>query len=928
MRKRKLVLISVTLLAILLPVFVQANTEVTHLGASPMKEKQANGEFFISIFNNDRWHEIGSLSFGKVYSQKEIKIGRFLSNEEPVKIRLEHKGGGAAHIDSVFLGSEPPTEVNGKKGLELKKLSKKDLDVIDAFEKSVNLNFPFRGKDNSLRMTARVEPTVIGTTPLQFPIANVGRPISSDSQFYTYRLGSERSHRIDRKIHEISTKKPFFNQYMRTSSGHPSGFTYGWVANDEDNLYVLIDFTPDNTMDGDKDYSAVYVNTEKGVKEFKVSVPETRWGKSAFTYTDTVPYQHKIYEFTIPFTELGIDRPAEDRELLLAFSAYGTTEVELDYGDAPDPPYPTVGSNDGARHMSGDRVLFLGSSWDSEPDGQPDANATGDDINNDDEDGVVFTTVLIPGSIAGVNVISSDVGVLSAWIDFNGDGDWSDPGEQIFTNEIMAAGVNSLTFPVPVGAAGGQTFSRFRLSSETGLDFVGSAYDGEVEDYQVEIVELGSITIVKDAVPDSAQLFGFTSALGSFTLYDDGVGPNSTTFTDLLPGSYNITENVTTTIVKDAVPDSAQLFGFTSALGSFTLYDDGVGPNSTTFTDLLPGSYNITENVTTGWNLTDITCTDPDGQTVVSIATATASIDLDSGESITCTFTNTQAAVSTARYTLRADVVPTGSGTVTGNGIACPADCSESYDEGTTVRLNAIPAAGYVFDHWGGCPAPRSQCDVIMSSDRAVTAHFRQGHILRVELIPRDGGRVGGTSGINCPMDCREDYSIPTTVTLTSQPNGGFMFTGWNGCDPGEDICSTQCTVLVEGEVTVQALFSTLTGRSRIMRDTEEIFSTTWLLYIPVLEARLEGGQTEKYWMLCEYVWPGGYFTVIDYGPIPCPIQTEETSILLWDGQIWRLAIPACDVEYDPDRTYWITLEVVFTDTEVRLNVLEYGLVE
>ncbi|MBW2146107.1 MAG: hypothetical protein JRI22_03690, partial [Deltaproteobacteria bacterium] len=40
----------------------------------------------------------------------------------------------------------------------------------------------------------------------------------------------------------------------------------------------------------------------------------------------------------------------------------------------------------------------------------------------------------------------------------------------------------------------------------------------------------GSITIVKDAVPDHSQLFEFTSDLGNFPLDDDGVGDNSITF--------------------------------------------------------------------------------------------------------------------------------------------------------------------------------------------------------------------------------------------------------------------------------------------------------------------------------------------------------------------------------------------------------------
>ena len=64
---------------------------------------------------------------------------------------------------------------------------------------------------------------------------------------------------------------------------------------------------------------------------------------------------------------------------------------EMDFGDAPDPNYPTLLFNDGARHVIVPGV-YMGQSVDSEPNGQPDASATGDDIDgNNDDDGVLFS---------------------------------------------------------------------------------------------------------------------------------------------------------------------------------------------------------------------------------------------------------------------------------------------------------------------------------------------------------------------------------------------------------------------------------------------------------------------------------------------------------------------------------------------------------
>ncbi len=172
----------------------------------------------------------------------------------------------------------------------------------------------------------------------------------------------------------------------------------------------------------------------------------------------------------------------------------------FDHGDAPS-PYPTLEANNGPTHAivagfglgveaaDGSTVAV-----DGEPDGLPDANAVGDDNDNfDDENGVVFTTGLTPGKASTVTVTVSlgtnAPGLLQGWIDFNRDGDWADTGEQVFKNVTLAAGVHPLTVNVPSTAVPGTTFARFRYGHEKDLSFVGpSYYDGEVEDYRVDIL--------------------------------------------------------------------------------------------------------------------------------------------------------------------------------------------------------------------------------------------------------------------------------------------------------------------------------------------------------------------------------------------------------------------------------------------------------
>ena len=181
-----------------------------------------------------------------------------------------------------------------------------------------------------------------------------------------------------------------------------------------------------------------------------------------------------------PYTWLGPGTSCDDcrRSAVLAW----------DFGDAPEPTYPTLLASNGARHkiVPG---LYLGRQVDGEPDGQSNATATGDDKNENDEDGVTFTSAVTPGRDATVEVTASAAGYLNAWIDFNADGSFGGPDEQIFTDRNLTAGINPLTFTTPASAASGLLFARFRFNSLGVLDYDGPADDGEVEDYCLSVVQ-------------------------------------------------------------------------------------------------------------------------------------------------------------------------------------------------------------------------------------------------------------------------------------------------------------------------------------------------------------------------------------------------------------------------------------------------------
>jgi fimbrial isopeptide formation D2 family protein/uncharacterized repeat protein (TIGR01451 family) len=165
-----------------------------------------------------------------------------------------------------------------------------------------------------------------------------------------------------------------------------------------------------------------------------------------------------------------------------------------DWGDAPD-SYGTTAAANGPNHTIVPGLL-LGSEIDFDVDGQPSPGADGDDLNRlDDEDGVDINPG-IPGSVmvgqaGGLNTAEVTVtgsGFLSAWIDFDQNGVF-DPGEAIFDDEPVVDGLNTLDFAVPITAPHGETYARFRLTSQEDVADTptGPAADGEVEDYVIHI---------------------------------------------------------------------------------------------------------------------------------------------------------------------------------------------------------------------------------------------------------------------------------------------------------------------------------------------------------------------------------------------------------------------------------------------------------
>jgi len=71
-------------------------------------------------------------------------------------------------------------------------------------------------------------------------------------------------------------------------------------------------------------HDAAYVDYNGELQEFRVSPAETEWGISGFQYTSSVSYEHRIYEFAVPLSEINA---SIGDKIGYGFGAYGTVTV-------------------------------------------------------------------------------------------------------------------------------------------------------------------------------------------------------------------------------------------------------------------------------------------------------------------------------------------------------------------------------------------------------------------------------------------------------------------------------------------------------------------------------------------------------------------------------------------------------------------------
>ncbi len=186
-----------------------------------------------------------------------------------------------------------------------------------------------------------------------------------------------------------------------------------------------------------------------------------------------------------------------------------------------------------------------------------------------------------------------------------------------------------------------------------------------------------------------------------------------------------------------------------------------------------------------------------------SVTMGTCTVTMASSRSVTASFTGNSMMGAMATLT----VMKTGPGTISGMGITCGVDCTESVPVGTTVTLTAMPMSGSTFVEFLGCDTSMGpSCTLTLNGSRSISATFEAAATHYTLTVAKSGsgtGLITGT-GITCGVDCNEVVPAGTMRTVSAVPSSNSVLSGWSGCD--QDLVA-DCIISVTSNRTVTATF-------------------------------------------------------------------------------------------------------------------------
>ncbi|MCK6547639.1 choice-of-anchor D domain-containing protein [Myxococcota bacterium] len=155
-------------------------------------------------------------------------------------------------------------------------------------------------------------------------------------------------------------------------------------------------------------------------------------------------------------------------------------------------------------------------------------------------------------------------------------------------------------------------------------------------------------------------------------------------------------------------------------------------------------------------------------------------------------------------------VIVSGAGSVTGPGVSCPDDCTETTALRGLLTYVAVPEPNHRFGGWSGDCAGPNPCRVSATSSPRITAHFapiERGLTLTALSSPGASGVITSRpAAIACEGECRAEFDHGARVELVAEPSAGSTFAGWSGDCVGR---GRTCSVTMTSTRAVVAAFTT-----------------------------------------------------------------------------------------------------------------------
>ncbi len=274
--------------------------------------------YHIYYQSENGWTELETLHLSKFYEANMIDISDVVVNDVDGYIfRVEQRGGLAAHIDYIslyngdFIEPDDACKIENKEDI-LSKIIHMDNDVVDVHDQVIEFSWNAldSGTPRFLVLKANEElyaHEIPITTPRILEFRNM-------MEYVLVNNGKISIEEMDYSV------PPDFIDTWVPGSGHPAGEVHLWVRSDGNNLYGVLEVTSDNTYD-ETGWGSLYVSTHGGVREFRVKSNSDTYGTCQFVYTDSVSWQHMVYDFCIPLDEIRSDIGETIR---LGFGCYGT----------------------------------------------------------------------------------------------------------------------------------------------------------------------------------------------------------------------------------------------------------------------------------------------------------------------------------------------------------------------------------------------------------------------------------------------------------------------------------------------------------------------------------------------------------------------------------------------------------------------------